>query len=154
LDAQFYVLSPEGIGGHWPFLFSFLFLLWLLLWLWIGRCRSQNGIFYRTIYLVSQTLGFWGLFLGIVSTKALFIFTRMLDDAFDVFPIDTAVLIVVNLLRALVGGVLLRCPDRSPLLFIVRKGGLASWWTFGSLNVEEASVLVPVIFQSPTITYR
>ena len=54
LDAQFYVLSPEGIGGHWPFLFSFLFLFlflfWLLLWLWIGRCRSQNGI-------VSQTLG-------------------------------------------------------------------------------------------------
>src|ERR1700733_14061651 len=78
----------------------------------------------------------------------------MLDDVFDAFPIDTTLLIIVNLLRVLVGGVLLRCSGGSPLVFIVGNGGLTSWWTFGSPNVEEASILVLVIFQSPTITYR
>ena len=78
----------------------------------------------------------------------------MLDDAFDVFPIDTVFLIVINFLRVLVGGVLLRCSGGSSLVFIVCKGGLASWWTFSSPNVDKASVLVPVISQFPTVTYR
>ena len=78
----------------------------------------------------------------------------MFDDAFDVFPIDTVFPIVVNLLRALVGGVLFGCSGGSPLVIIVCKGGLAAWRTFASPNVEEASALVQVMFQSPTITYR